>query len=502
MDRHRRRRPLALALVATQAGGDADLPIFLCLPTGTMAAVWNGNAPDFARVICEEYAHVIRSIDPFRGDVIFETEPGDPNVAVRRAAAAFPEWSGSTLEERAAILRRFADVVEQDADALARLCVSEMGKVLREAQGEVEWTAVTARWYADNPPATERAGSANVRQRPLGVVATITPWNVPLVTPAWKWLPALMAGNTVVWKPSEFTSGTAVRLVELLRAAGLPEDVLVLVPGSGDVGRALCDDGRVTAVHFTGSTRTGRAIAQTVAARLGRFALELGGLNYVIVAADADLEHAANCIVDSAVAINGQKCTATRRVLVDQAVAPELGSHLRERIAGLVSGDPRDPNTQVGPLIRSVAADRARQAVVAAVDRGARIVARSTPVDDVDTFMPAMLVSDVRADDPLVREELFAPVVTIGTYQDISEALSELDRTTYGLTCAVHTMDRELAEAAADRIQTGIFAINRRGDAVDLEAPFSGRRDSGLGAPEGGMYAYSGVSALQAVYGS
>jgi alpha-ketoglutaric semialdehyde dehydrogenase len=444
---------------------------------------------------------VIRSLDPYSGTQFFECSAGDPDVAVGRAAAAFPAWSAEPAEQRAAVLRRFADLVERDSDRLAELCVREVGKVRREADGEIAWTALSSRWYADNPPAEETAAGAQVRRRPLGVLAAITPWNVPLVTPAWKWLPALMAGNTVVWKPSEFSTGIAVEVAELWREAGLPIGVLELVPGTGDVGRALCADPRVAAVHFTGSTRTGRAIAATVAARLGRCALELGGLNYVIVLADADLEHAADCIVEAAVSINGQKCTATRRVLVEEPVASELEGLVGERLERLVPGDPSDPATTIGPLIRAEAARRASETVERAVSDGARLVARSPMNAGSGAFFPATLLADVAVGDELRREELFAPVITLGGCSDLEAALRELEGTSYGLTCAIHTADRGSAAVAADRVQTGIFGINRRCDAVDLEAPFGGRRDSGLGPPEGGAYVYAGVAALQAVYG-
>ena len=168
----------------------------------------------------------VLSRDPFTGERVFSAPAGDPDAAVGRAAAAQPGWAARPVEQRAAALRHFADAVEADAARLAGLLVREVGKRRVDADGEVAWTSLSARWYADHPPAEETAGGARVVRRPLGVVAAITPWNVPLVTPAWKWLPALMAGNAVVWKPSERATAIALAAQELLHASGVPADVL------------------------------------------------------------------------------------------------------------------------------------------------------------------------------------------------------------------------------------------------------------------------------------
>lgn len=236
---------------------------------------------------------MVTSRNPATGALVAETpvlSPAKVTRAVQRARDAFGPWSSLPVEDRAELLVRFAG--ERDRDELATLVVAEVGKLRAEAEGEVDWTAASARWYAEHLPGSERRGTAAVVRRPLGVVAAITPWNSPLITPAWKWLPALAVGNTVVWKPSELSTGIALAAAELWREVGLPDGVLGLVAGGADTGRAVCEHAGVDVVHFTGSTETGRAVAGFAAARSARCVLELGGLNSAIVFADADLEHA------------------------------------------------------------------------------------------------------------------------------------------------------------------------------------------------------------------
>jgi acyl-CoA reductase-like NAD-dependent aldehyde dehydrogenase len=445
----------------------------------------------------------VRSLNPATGETVHDgpaATPEDVAVAVGRATAAQPGWAAAPVAERAAVLHRFAALVDRDAEALARLIVAEMGKRRAEAEGEVAWTSQSARWYADHPPAAERAGSAWVRRTPLGVVAVVTPWNVPLLGGAWKWLPALVAGNAVVWKASELTPAVAVQGARLLAEAGLPDGALELVLGGGEAGRALVGDERVAGVHFTGSTATGRRIAATVAPRLVPCALELGGLNPVVVFEDADLDHAADCVVAAGTSINGQKCSATRRVLVAEPVASRLADALADRVSGLAVGDPADPRTDLGPLVTAAASGAAAEALAGARRRGAALTARSRG-GDREEFFAAALLTDVAPGDPLASHELFAPVMTLERFGSDSDAWTRANATPYGLTAAVHTRDPDRIAAAPDRLAAGVVNINRRGDAVDLQAPFGGVGASGNGYPEGGRYVYSSLTSAQACYG-
>jgi len=455
------------------------------------------------------------SRDPFTGEEVFRAAActeATVDALVAAAAAGAERWAATPVTERAAALSRFADLLEDEAPALAELILREVGKRRADAEAEVAWTVRSARWYAAHPPQEATVAGARVVPRPLGVIAAVTPWNVPLVTPAWKWLPALVAGNAVVWKPSERATGTAAAAHVLLLRAGVPDDVAVLLPGDAATARRLVADPRVAGVHFTGSDRAGLALAQLAAARAIPCALEMSGHNAAVVFADADLELAADCIVACATALAGQKCTSTRRVLIAEPVLAPLTDRLAARIAALRVGDPREPDTDVGPLIAPAARDDAEDRLQAALDRGARLVARSgAPAGDqpmlgsgapagAALFAPALLAG-LSTDDPLRTHELFAPVLTVEPFATPEEAWRLANASPFGLSAAVYGRDPALLGAAGERIEAGVIALNRRGDAVELEAPFGGRKRSGNGAPEGGEYVYGAVTALQAVYG-
>jgi aldehyde dehydrogenase (NAD+) len=447
----------------------------------------------------------VRSENPATGATVLEVEataPAEVEHAVAAAVEAGRRWADTPVAERCAVVRRFADILERDADDLAALIVSEVGKLRRDADGEVAWTAKSARWYADHPPEDDVVAGARVRRRPLGVVAAVTPWNVPLITPAWKWLPALVAGNAVVWKPSELATATALAAHAAFLEAGLPADVFIVVPGGPDTAVALCSHPDVAGVHFTGSTAAGRAVSALASSRFARVALEMGGVNPAIVLADADLDAAADDIVACATALAGQKCTAARRVLVEQSIEAPLVERLAARISALRLGDPTDPDTTLAPLVRPAAARNAEAAVAAAVAGGARIVAQaSTPEGEglrSDAFFPATLLTGGAA----WREEVFAPILAVEPVADREAAWQAANDVPYGLSAAVYTRTPAFAEEAAERLEAGVVAINRRGDDVGLEPPFGGLKSSGNGFPEGGAYVYSSLTSLQAVYGA
>jgi len=443
------------------------------------------------------------SVDPYLGERVFSAPVASRSAvarAVERAVAAQPEWAARPVGDRAAVLDAFAGAVEQNAARLADLLVREIGKRRADAEGEVAWTAKSARFYAAHPPAEERVGGALVLRRPIGVVAAITPWNVPLVTPAWKCLPALVAGNAVVWKPSERATAIAVAAQELLHAAGVPAAILQVLPGGAGTARALAADERVGALHFTGSEAAGRVLAALAAPRFARVALEMSGLNPAIVLADADLDAAADCIVACGTALAGQKCTATRRVLVDATVAEPLIAGLAARIAELRVGDPRNPETEVGPLIGADARAAAESEVARACAGGARVLARADAPAGQALFGPVLL-GGLATGDPLRERELFAPVLSVDAFETTEQAWEMANAAPYGLSAAVYGRDAaRLAEAAA-QVRAGVIAVNRRGDDVDLEPPFGGRGRSGNGQAEGGAYVYAALTDLQAVYG-
>lgn len=468
-----------------------------------------GEAPPAVRSVAsptpeDAVAATIESRDPWSQEQVYAADAATSAQvasAVERASLAQPDWSDRPVAERAELLNGVADEVTRAAADLTALIVAEVGKLHEEAAAEVAWMATSARWYAQHPPTETPEGKAQVRRAPLGVVAAITPWNVPLVTPAWKWLPALIAGNTVVWKPSERATGTATAAHELASRAGVPDDVLALVPGDATTATTLCADVGVDGVHFTGSTAAGRAISRQVADRFVRCSLEMSGINLAVVFADADVEAAAAAIVASATAINGQKCSAVRQVLVERKVEAALVEAIADRVRELEPGDPADPATRLGPLIHPAAAESARTAVDRSLSQGARLVTRSPEISDVASAFPATVLLHLSAADPLRTSELFAPVLAVESFDDRDTVWDRANDTPFGLTAAVHTMNPDLMDTAVKRLRTGVVAFNRRSDDVALEAPFAGRKASGNGPPEGGTYVYEGLTAWQAVYG-
>ncbi|MGI8949028.1 MAG: aldehyde dehydrogenase family protein [Ornithinimicrobium sp.] len=446
----------------------------------------------------------VRSCNPVTGEVVYSTRAvtrGELDSALMTAVDAWPAWAATPVAQRAQILNAFADLVDEHRDRLATSITAEVGKRSSDSAAEVEWTALSARWYAEHPPEEEEFAGALICRVPLGVIAAVTPWNVPLVTPSWKWLPALMAGNAVVWKPSELATGIAVEAASLFEQAGLPPGLLQVLPGGADVARWLCADPRVAGVHFTGSTRAGRALNQLVAPRFARIALEMGGVNAAVVFADADLERAAEAIIASATALAGQKCTAVRRVLVHREVATVLTDELRRRMENLVVGAPGCDGTDVGSMVSGAARRSAEATLDAAVSRGASVLARAKRSQDAtaEAYFPPVLLGDLPLGDPLTTEEVFAPILLLEVF-DGQDVWSRANIGGYGLSGAVYTTDPTMVAQARQRLSVGVLAVNGRSDAVGLEQPFGGRGLSGNGRPEGGSYAYSAVTDTVVVY--
>jgi benzaldehyde dehydrogenase (NAD) len=296
-----------------------------------------------------------------------------------------------------------------------------------------------------------------------------------------------------------------VEAAALLRRAGLPDGVLQVLAGGAGVAQELCADSRVAGVHFTGSTRAGRAINELVAPRFARAALEMGGVNAAIVFPDADVAAAAAAVVASGTALAGQKCTAVRRVLVHRDVADRFTDELRSRMEALVVGVPGADDADVGPMVTASARQTAEDAVSAALGRGGRVIARSQLTDGIvagerSAYFAPVVLTGLAADDPLTTEELFAPVLLLDVFADEDDVWALANASGYGLAGAVYTRDPRRAAEARRRLSVGVLAINGRSDAVGLEQPFGGRGLSGNGLPEGGRYVYSAVTDTLAVY--
>jgi aldehyde dehydrogenase (NAD+) len=422
----------------------------------------------------------------------------DVNAAVAAALAAFPEWARMPAAKRGAILNKAADIVETRAEQIAQDMTLEMGKPIREARGEALRMSQVFRFYSGEGlrPTGERfeqmlTGSvAYTAHRPLGVVGLITPWNFPAAIPAWKTAPALVYGNTVVMKLAQETPLTGLHLAACLEAAGLPAGVLNIVIGRGsEVGTPLVAHPDVKAISFTGSVPVGRGVRDE-ATRLGkRVQLELGGHNPVVVMADADLARAVELVYAGAFWSAGQKCTATRRIYVEEPVYEEFRTRLLERMESGAVGDPNDPATEVGPLVN----EKQLEEILAGVERGksegGTVVTGGERIDDEAYLVAPTLFEGVGDKAFLSCEEVFGPVTSLYRFSELDDALARANAVEFGLSAAIFTSSLVSARAFTERIEAGIIRVNGQTAGVDVHVPFGGIKGSGFGPHEQGRAA-------------
>jgi alpha-ketoglutaric semialdehyde dehydrogenase len=421
-------------------------------------------------------------------------DSGAPEVAEATEAArtAAPGWAGVPASNRAALLREAVGTLARHADELARLMTREMGKPLRESQGEIAKSIAEChfmlgeayRLTGETVPSERPQFWAQTVRVPVGPVAAITPWNFPVITPLRKIMPALVCGNTVVLKPSEETPLTALRLVELLNEAGLPPGVLNLITGGRAAGAALVDQPAIRAVTFTGSTAAGRTIAETCGRRLVRVQAEMGGKNPAVVWDAPDLGDVARQVIGAAFACSSQRCTSISRVIAPRAEAPALAEALLREMAALCPGNGKDPETTLGPLISAAHRERVHSHVTRAIADGARLLMGGTALRggalDHGHFYAPTLLGDVAGSLEVARAEVFGPVLCLMPVDSFEEALALANDVEYGLTAAIFTRQLHLAGRFVDGIQSGMVHVNH-GTAIESHLPFGGVKGSGLG---------------------
>jgi len=437
----------------------------------------------------------------------------DMTAAVDAAVAAAPGWAGTSSLKRGEILLRAAALLEARADEVAGDMTREEGKTFREARGETLRGVAILRYYAGegSQPVGEVYPSANTRTMlytlhvPLGVVGIITPWNFPVAIPLWKIAPALLYGNTVVFKPAELTPLTATKLVQILEEAGLPKGALNLVVGYGaEVGPALTGDPRVTGVSFTGSNRVGREIQRVAQERGGKIQLELGGKNPVVVLADADLDQAAALTVQGAMLSTGQKCTATSRAIVERSVLEPFTRKVVERVNALVVGDGRQDATNVGPIVSAAQRDRVKEYLDLAPSEGVETLAGGGLLNGTHYgdgyFVQPTVYANVRPDSRLAREEIFGPVVGIIPAENYEEAVAIANGVRFGLSASIFTRDIAKALRFAQDIQAGIVHINSETAGAEPQVPFGGMKESSSFSREQGKAAAQFFTQTKTVY--
>lgn len=458
----------------------------------------------------------LQSVNPTRPrEVVAEggaALPADVDAAVAAAAGAAPSWAATPIHQRGALLSAAAGAVERNAEQWGLELATEEGKTRAEGVGEVRRAAQILRYYANEGDrssgelyASPRAGEQIlVTRRPLGVVAVITPFNFPIAIPAWKIAPALVYGNTVVWKPASTVPLLAIRLAEAFTEAGLPPGVLNLLIGDSDVGEAIVGHAGIAGISFTGSTAVGRRIAASAAARGVPAQAEMGGKNAAVVLDDADLDLAVEQVMLGAFRSTGQKCTATSRLIVTPGIADAFLDALRTRARALQVGDPVDDTTQMGPVISAAARQSVTGGVDAAVAQGATVLTGGRPYLEGPLaegyFVAPTIVALDGAPADVWTDELFGPVLAVRRAADAEEAFALANDSEFGLSAAVFTQDLTRALQAVDHIDVGVLHVNSESAGADPHVPFGGAKKSGLGPKEQGAAAREFFTHTTTVY--
>lgn len=457
----------------------------------------------------------VRSVNPTRpNEVVAEgnsATSSDVDDAVDAAAGALAGWSATPIHSRGAVLAAAAAIVDLNAEQWGLELAVEEGKTRLEGVGEVRRAAQILRYYAAEGDrvsgeifASPRAGEQIlVTRRPVGVVAVITPFNFPIAIPAWKIVPALVYGNTVVWKPASSVPLLAMRLAQALTEAGLPAGVLNLVIGNSEVGDALLHHDGVAAITFTGSTGVGRRIAAAAAARGVPVQAEMGGKNAAVVLDDADFDLALEQVMLGAFRSTGQKCTATSRLILTDGIADRFVAALVARAEALVVGDPADDRTQMGPVITGSAQTSILAGIDTAKSHGVSVLAGGGAYSDgplAQGYFVAPTVVELDGPADVWTEELFGPVLAVRRAADADEAFALANDSDFGLSAAVFTQDLTRVMQAIETIDVGVLHVNSESAGADPHVPFGGAKKSGLGPKEQGTAAREFFTHTTTVY--
>ncbi|MBW8867163.1 MAG: aldehyde dehydrogenase family protein [Acidobacteria bacterium] len=445
--------------------------------------------------------------------VFQKSTAADVADAIDAARLAYERWRLVPAPKRAELLFRAAQLIADRKEALARDMTREMGKVLDEARGDVQeaidmtffMAGEGRRQYGQTVPAEMRDKFAMSVRQPMGVAAIITPWNFPMAIPSWKIIPALVCGNTVVFKPATLTPLSALNFVKILEEAGIPRGVVNLVTGGGgNVGNAMLVSDTIRIVSFTGSTDVGRTVSEAAAPSFKKVHLEMGGKNVVMVMDDANLELAVEGCLWGGFGTTGQRCTAASRVVVHEKLYDTFVDQFVARAKALRVGDGLDPMTQVGPSVSQGQLDTVMKYVEIGKDEGARLMCGGRrPSGSVYTkgyFFEPTIFADVSPSMRIAQEEIFGPVVSVIPCRSFDEAVAIGNGVQYGLSASIYTQDINRAFAAMRDMYTGIFYINAPTIGAEVHLPFGGTKATGNGHREAGTAALDVFSEWKSVY--
>ncbi|SOC42273.1 aldehyde dehydrogenase family protein [Ureibacillus acetophenoni] len=455
-------------------------------------------------------------INPANGEVLGEVPLStnhEVDLAVSAAKKAQKQWALVPAPKRAEYLYEIGFKLKEKKEYLAQILTKEMGKVIEEARGEVQEGIDMAfymagegrRLFGETTPSELADKFAMSVRSPIGVVGLITPWNFPIAIATWKSFPALVAGNTFVWKPSVETPLMAYELGKIFEEVGLPEGVANIVFGAGtEVGTALIEHPEVKVISFTGSNATGSKVAELGGRHLKKVSLEMGGKNAVIVMDDADLNLATEAIIWSAFGTAGQRCTACSRVIVHKDVKGKLEERLVEAISHLTIGDGLDPTVKVGPVINQSALEKIDHYVQIGKQEGAKLLAGgnilSTPPFENGYYFEPTVFTDVKNEMTIAQEEIFGPVVSIIEVNSLEEAIEVNNSVKFGLSSSIFSQDVNKIFKAQRDLDTGIVYINAGTTGAEIHLPFGGTKGTGNGHRDSGQAALDVYTEWKSVY--
>jgi len=455
--------------------------------------------------------------NPANWDEVIGTFPksnaDDVNAAVESAQSAFDDWRLVPAPKRGEIIKKVGDILTERKEEIARLMTREMGKILDETRGDMQEGIDTAyyaasegrRLFGHNAP-SELPDKMNISFRqPVGVAGIITPWNFPMAIPTWKIFPALVCGNCVVFKPASDTPATAAKFVDILLEAGIPPKVINIVHGTGNgVGIPIVNHPDIDLVSFTGSSMVGKTIAEAGGRQLKRVSLELGGKNAQIVMDDAYLDLALDGVLWGAFGTTGQRCTATSRLILHEAIFDEFMDKLISRTKALKLGSGLNEEVQVGPLINEGQRETVEKYVEIGKKEGAKLLCGGERETDGECakgffYKPTIFV-DVTPDMTIAQEEIFGPVLSVIKIKSLDEAITATNNSIYGLSSSIYTQDVNAAFRAMRDIEAGITYINGPTIGAECHMPFGGVKETGNGHREGGWEVYEFFSETKTVY--
>ena len=448
-------------------------------------------------------------------DVIGEfalSDKEDVDKAVEVAKAAFEKWRLVPAPIRGEIMRKVGDIFSRRKKELARIMTREMGKPTFETEGDVQEAIDTAYYAASETRRlfgatvpSEMENKVNLAFRvPVGVVGVITAWNFPIAVPSWKILPAIAAGNSVIFKPSKDAPHSGVIFAEIMEEAGIPKGVFNVLLGKGSMGDHIVSHPDVRVIGFTGSTEVGRHIAEVCGRTNKKVSLEMGGKNGQIVMDDANLELAVDGALWGAFCTTGQRCTATSRIIAHKDIYDKFIDMLKERTEKLKIGSGLEAGIDMGPVIHRASQENCERIVKIALEEGGRLVTGGHKLTTGDyakgCFFEPTIIADVKVNDTLFNEEVFGPVLSITKAESFEHALELLNHSEYGLSGAIYTKDVNRAWTAAREIQTGLCYINAPTIGAEANMPFGGTKGTGNGQREGGWTAFDIFTEWKTVY--